>query len=201
MLKNLLSVRQLTKEPDLALSFHNNVRDIFIKGKKRAEGRLSDDLYSLMAGSNAAKRDTASAASLTTVSTKASMWHARLGHPNRQKLQQMSAGNLYREAFIHDFSQLPFCEVCVRAKHTKAPYPKDGSLRAEGILQLVHVDLCEPVSVTSLGGGRYFLTIVDDFSRYVWVYILKRRVRLSIFQRIPGTSRTPDRTPAPSLEV
>lgn len=44
-----------------------------------------------------------------------------------------------------------------------------------GPLDLVHVDLRGPVSVRSLGGGLYFLTIVDDFTRYVWVHVLKKK--------------------------
>jgi hypothetical protein len=39
-------------------------------------------------------------------------------------------------------------------------------------LELVHGDLCEPVTSATLGGWRYFLLLVDDVSRYMWAILL-----------------------------
>lgn len=55
------------------------------------------------------------------------------------------------------------------------PAPTSGGTHATQPLQLLHADICRPVSVTSLGGGRYFLTIVDDYSRFTWVHILRQK--------------------------
>lgn len=44
-----------------------------------------------------------------------------------------------------------------------------------GLLDLVYVDLRGFVSVRFFGGGLYFFIIVDDFIRYVWVYVLKKK--------------------------
>lgn len=168
MSKNLLSVRQLTKQSEVILSFRDTICDILIKGKIKAQGKLGEDLYTLVPGTNVQMH-------LTTLIHKPNLWHARLGHPNKQKMQLMSSGRFYRDEFMHDFDQLQFCKVCVRAKQTKTPYPTGGGQRATGILQLLHAYLCGPVSVKSLGGGRYFLTIVDEYSRYAWVYVLKKK--------------------------
>ena len=43
------------------------------------------------------------------------------------------------------------------------------------ILDYIYLDLWGPARVTSTGGGRYFLSLVDDYSRRVWVYILKQK--------------------------
>jgi hypothetical protein len=45
------------------------------------------------------------------------------------------------------------------------------SFRAKERLKLVHNDLCGPVTLATLGGGRYFLLLVDDVSRYMWVVL------------------------------
>lgn len=74
-----------------------------------------------------------------------------------------------------NLSPLPFCEACVYGKHHVSAYPKGGGTRAIEVLQLVHADLCGPVSIDSYGGGKYFLTFIDDFSRYSHVYILKQK--------------------------
>ena len=41
------------------------------------------------------------------------------------------------------------------------------------MLELIHLDVCGPMKVMSLGGARYFVTFIDDFSRKVWTYALK----------------------------
>ncbi len=48
-------------------------------------------------------------------------------------------------------------------------------MRATKPLEIVHSDVCSPMTSTSLGGARYFVTYIDDFSRKVWVYLLKSR--------------------------
>lgn len=61
------------------------------------------------------------------------------------------------------------CEVCVKGKQTRSSYKHTGS-RAENILDLVHADVCGPMSVASLGGAKYFVLFVDDYSRKVFLY-------------------------------
>lgn len=64
------------------------------------------------------------------------------------------------------------CEPCILAKHHKTKFPKLSQSRATAPLQLVHSDICGPVSVNSLGGGRYFVNFIDDYSHFCWTYIL-----------------------------
>ena len=71
--------------------------------------------------------------------------------------------------------QIKFCESCVKGKHHRSKFPTSGGKRSEEPLGLVHSDLCGKMSSKSLSGAEYFLTFIDDKTRYVWVYILKQK--------------------------
>ncbi|MDD0148375.1 DDE-type integrase/transposase/recombinase, partial [Shigella flexneri] len=63
------------------------------------------------------------------------------------------------------------CDVCLRAKQTRDVFP-DSINRANCAFELIHCDVWGPYRVKSSCGAAYFLTIVDDFSRAVWTYLL-----------------------------
>jgi len=56
------------------------------------------------------------------------------------------------------------CEVCIFGKNHKIPFVKE-LWRAKFPLELVHTDVCGPMNISSIGGNKYFLTFIDDFSR------------------------------------
>ena len=56
------------------------------------------------------------------------------------------------------------CRGCALGRYTKAAFPSSDS-RSEGVLQLIHSDLCGPMSSASLTGYEYYITFIDDFSR------------------------------------
>jgi transposase InsO family protein len=60
----------------------------------------------------------------------------------------------------------------VLTKQRRLPFPQQSSFRAKERLELVHGDLCGPVTPVAHGGRRYFLLLVDDLSRYIWVVVL-----------------------------
>ena len=68
--------------------------------------------------------------------------------------------------------KLEFCEHCIYGKASRLKFNKAVHI-TKGILNYVHSDLWGPSSYESLGGGRYFMSIIDDFSKKVWIYILK----------------------------
>ena len=55
---------------------------------------------------------------------------------------------------------------------TKRPFNAKGR-RAQELLELVHTDLCGPMSTQAKGGYEYFITFIDDYSRYGYVYLMK----------------------------
>ncbi|WVZ63778.1 LOW QUALITY PROTEIN: hypothetical protein U9M48_013384 [Paspalum notatum var. saurae] len=75
-------------------------------------------------------------------------WHERFGHLHFEALKRLSANEM------------------------AAPFPHRPSFRAKERLELVHGDLCGPVTPATPGGRRYFPLLVDDLSRYMWVMVL-----------------------------
>ena len=67
------------------------------------------------------------------------------------------------------------CEPCLMGKMTNTPF--SGTMeRATDILEIIHTDVCSPMSVEARGGYRYFLTFTDDLSRYGYIYLMKHKV-------------------------
>ncbi|GJV09126.1 integrase, catalytic region, zinc finger, CCHC-type containing protein [Tanacetum coccineum] len=64
------------------------------------------------------------------------------------------------------------CSACERGKSKKASHPPKLVLSDHSKLELLHMDLCGPMRVASINGKKYILVIVDDYSRYTWVYFL-----------------------------
>ncbi len=67
------------------------------------------------------------------------------------------------------------CTVCLRGKATRKPVHKTPMLRATAPMERLHSDVCGPVSVSTRDGKRYFVSFVDDHSRYATVYLLRAK--------------------------
>jgi transposase InsO family protein len=65
-----------------------------------------------------------------------------------------------------------FYDVCVLTKQRRLPFLQQSNFRAKERLKLVHGDLCGSVTPATPGGRRYFLLLIDDLSRYMWVVVL-----------------------------
>lgn len=76
---------------------------------------------------------------------------------------------------LTNMKQGPPYEQCVVAKQTKSSFPSGTARRASSCLQLIHMDLCGPMSEESLGDNKYFFLLVDDYSKWCWVYFLKNK--------------------------
>ncbi|KAK9054827.1 hypothetical protein SSX86_025906 [Deinandra increscens subsp. villosa] len=99
------------------------------------------------------------------------LWHRRLGHISDQGLLELS-----HQGYLGKYNGkgAGFCEDCVMGKAHKVRF-STGSHISKAVLDYIHMDLWGPSRTESLGGARYFLSIIDDFSRRVWVYILKHK--------------------------
>ena len=96
------------------------------------------------------------------------VWHHRLGHA--------PVSNIKR---IPQFSTLEsepdkVCISCPLAKFTHLPYTLSVS-HAVSPFNLLHIDIWGPYKVFTKGKFKYFLTIVDDHTRYTWVYLLQQK--------------------------
>ena len=113
---------------------------------------------------------------VTDIENKERLWHRRYGHLGEQNLQKLSKTNMLEHFDYDTKKRIGFCEACVGGKHHRSPFEKKKrhTLSAEP-LELVHSDVCGKIGEKSQGGAEYFLTFVDDHSRYAWVYPLKTK--------------------------
>jgi transposase InsO family protein len=61
------------------------------------------------------------------------------------------------------------CDACLAGKHRWAPFPHQAKRRLMEPLQLLHGDICGPITPATPSGNRYFLLLVDDYSRCMWI--------------------------------
>ncbi|KAH9806487.1 hypothetical protein KPL71_002780 [Citrus sinensis] len=99
------------------------------------------------------------------------LWHLRLGHISIKGLLELSKQGLLGGDRIQ---QLEFCENCIFGKSHRSKFHK-GEHMSKQVLDYAHTDLWGPAQVPSLSGGRYFMSLIDDYSRNVWIYILKTK--------------------------
>ncbi|GJW43635.1 zinc finger, CCHC-type containing protein [Tanacetum coccineum] len=102
------------------------------------------------------------------------LWHARLGHLNFGALKTMSDKNMV-EGMPKLYVPTQPCEGCLVGKQTRHSFPAHTNYRATKRLELIHGDLCGPISPPTPSGNRYFMLLVDDYSRVMWVYLLKSK--------------------------
>ena len=102
------------------------------------------------------------------------LWHSRFGHLSFHALKEMSVRKLVEGLPL---IKVPpkLCRDCVAGKHHRTLFPKASSYRSEEPLQLVHADIYGPISPSTLGGSRYFLLIIDNYSRLIWVAMLQHK--------------------------
>jgi transposase InsO family protein len=111
-------------------------------------------------------------------------WHSRMGHLNVKDLMQSSGKGNIRGLNLKKSSGDFNCEVCALNKLTRAPFPKHSE-RITGLLEIVHSDLCGPIRIPSIGKSLYFMTFIDDSSRYCVVKFLKcKSEALNAFKEI-----------------
>ena len=83
------------------------------------------------------------------------------------------------------------CDSCVLGKQHRATFPSVYTYRAERGLELFHTDLCGQISPPTLGGKSYFLLIVDDHSRFMWVEMLRSKDEaLQYFRKVKAKAKT-----------
>lgn len=155
----------------------------YIRGKDGAlQGmgtQRSDGLYHLNVEGSLPVCHGASSASVA-----ASLWHQRLGHT--RKLKELK--NLVNGVDCTEEKEASFCEACVEGKLSRKPHKQVGEIRSKRKLQLIHSDVCGPMQTESIGGAKYFVTFIDDYSRCCKVYFLKQKSEvLSKFKEFEKT--------------
>ena len=102
------------------------------------------------------------------------IWHARLGHLNYGDMFHMLHNGDVIGPNLKRTSQQIKCDICIEGKMTSTPFKRRENISKKP-LELVHTDLCGPMRTQSVGGARYFLTFIDDYSRWCHVYFLRTK--------------------------
>jgi transposase InsO family protein len=103
------------------------------------------------------------------------LWHRRLGHLNFDHIIK-----LRKNRAVKDLSKIskPYesvCKPCQIEKLTRTQFKSKNFPSTEKPLQLVHMDLCGPSRKEGIGKEKYFMLIIDDYSRLTWVAFLKEK--------------------------
>ncbi|MCO5611203.1 hypothetical protein L7F22_065453 [Adiantum nelumboides] len=181
--KNLLSVSSLVKN-GLRVIFEDDrciVRDRENGYSLITTGTLENGLFVL---DRYEKQIQACIAETKTQAMQdAELWHARFGHVGYGSLMTLQRHNMVHDLSLLEMPPRHVCEGCVLGKMHRFAFSQDGSVRATRKLQLVHSDVCGPMRTPSVGNSLYFVTFIDDFSRFCWVYPLKAKSHVfAIFQ-------------------
>jgi hypothetical protein len=99
-----------------------------------------------------------------------STWHARLGRIGKDRMARLA-----REGLLGPLAKvdLPICEPCLAGKACRKPFGK--VVKATQPLELIHSDICGPMNVKAHHSASYFLTFIDDYTRYGYVQLIAHR--------------------------
>ncbi|KAJ9565707.1 hypothetical protein OSB04_001673 [Centaurea solstitialis] len=103
------------------------------------------------------------------------LWHKRLSHLNFKTLNQLCINNLVVGLPDFRYTKVSLCSACEKEKQTRASFKSKQISSISSPLQLLHMDLFGPVNVQSIAGKKYTLVIVDEYSRYTWVFFLRSK--------------------------
>ena len=162
MRKNLMS-RYLMNKIGLKQTMKSDQYVISKKGLFVGKGYACDGMFKLNIENNISS--TSSIYMLSFVN----FWHACLCHINSRYVG--ITGNIgLIPRLTKDFEK---CEACSQAKITKQSHKNVE--RNTKLAELIHTDLCEFEGKLTHGGNRYFITFIDNFSKYAYVYLLKNK--------------------------
>lgn len=164
--KNLLSVKRL-ENSGIKIVFENAEVKLYKREKLIGKGKCGN-LYEI--GFNLAKLQCNRA---EKKNESYQLWHRRYGHIGHSNLKRLVKENLVEGCKNVNIDAAEFCEDCVKGKMTRLKFTE--RTRAKRLLEIVHSDVCGPITPTSYDGKRYFVTFIDDFSNFVCVYIIERK--------------------------
>jgi hypothetical protein len=159
---NLLSASKITKSSNCCVILFPDfcaLKDL-ATGKMIGWGKQSGGLYYMSSAHHTP--------TICHTSNPDATWHHRLGHPSPACLRFISKSNKSISPFDN------FCSVCPLAKQTRLSFPL-SSISSTIPFQLLHCDIWGPHRHPTHSGARYFLTIVDDFTRCTWVFLMSHK--------------------------
>jgi transposase InsO family protein len=151
--------------------------DVFVfrrsDGSLAFKGVLDDKLYLI----DFAKEEAGLDACLIAKTIMGWLWHRRLAHVGMKNLHK-----LLKEEHVIGLTNVTFekdrpCATCQAGKQVGSFHHAKNVMTTSRPLELLHMDLFGPVAYLSIGGSKYDLVIVDDFSRFTWVFFLQDKYK------------------------
>ena len=169
--RNLISIPLLDKL-GYCVTFCNFGVNLSVNSTNIGYGVLIDGLYQLslvVNGEYILHTDKATSKRSRIQERSFMLWHKRLGHISRERVERLIKNDILPSL---DFEDMEICVDCIRGKLSKAK--NKGASRSSDLLEIVHIDISGPYS-TTICGSRYFLTFIDDFSLYGYLYLIQEK--------------------------
>jgi transposase InsO family protein len=171
MRRNLIAQRKLTKAGAKVVA-DDEEAIVYVHGQPTLEFKLNEEmLYELVTNN---KPQECHSVEFASKDDEALYWHEALGHlsiSGLKKLQDQGAIN----TALKGNEQIE-CIACEKGKATRKPFQNvQKEIQTTKIGELIHSDLCGPITPESLTGKRYFVTYTDDFTRYTTTYFLEKK--------------------------
>jgi GAG-pre-integrase domain/Integrase core domain len=171
--KSLYSVSK-GEESGISFVFGNGQVKLLKEDIVVAEGEKFDDgLYKLKC--SLVSNPQALTAQVAVTDLK--LWHLRLGHLHYDGVKRTKTENLVKGLDFKDEKNpdLTLCKGCELGKAPKLKVLEGSESKTRKVLELIHSDVWGPSKIPSVGGKRYMLTFIDDFTKMVFVYFLRQQ--------------------------
>lgn len=166
---NLISVSKITNKGYNVIFDEKSARVVDKEGLVHLEAQRKGDLYYV----GEKEPINMSHGTANADDSDLNTWHRRLGHLNNVDLMKIMKKAKCKVP-ISDSKDLINCEVCIQGKMTRKPFPTGRSPR-NTLLEVVHSDVVGPIRIRSMNQEKYFITFVDDASRWCEVYLLGQK--------------------------
>lgn len=175
---NLLSVKKAV-EKGLSIVFDingcnfYNSNDISFRNNPVLHGSVCGGLYTLDC---TIKPQGVSAYNVHTNLSQFQLWHKRLGHLCRIGMDLLKKGLAVGVEYT-EVDKEP-CVPCVEGKQARKPFKAIKYKKATSPLELVHTDVCGPLTTESFKGNKYFIIFVDDYTRFISLYCMSTKTEV-----------------------
>jgi transposase InsO family protein len=169
---NLLSVSQLCK-----MGYNCLFTDVGVTVFRRSDdsvafkGVLDGQLYLVDFNDNQAELDTC----LIAKTNMGWLWHRRLAHVGMKNLHKLLKGEHILGLTNVHFEKDRICSACQAGKQVGVHHPHKNIMTTDMPLELLHMDLFGSIVYISIGGSKYCLVIMNDYSRFTWVFFLQEK--------------------------
>nr|GEW77873.1 retrovirus-related Pol polyprotein from transposon TNT 1-94 [Tanacetum cinerariifolium] len=147
-------------------------------------GDRSSNLYPIALNEVASNSSTCLLAKAS--SSQSWLWHQRRSHLNFVTINNLVKNNLVQGLLKMKFKKYHLCSACEQGKIHRKHHKSKTAFASNKPLYLLHMDLFGSMRVQSINGKRYVLVVVDDYSRYTWVFFLHSKDEgLKVWRLVP----------------